>query len=129
VASAVNHRNCGVGEQIGHIFCNGSKFVVCGANDQQNWAFYVGEATPQWLLGPGASEPKTCRKACRSISKTICSLCCLLGQSRKEWVGQPLVNECVNADLFDVVSQRIVGNPASASLGVIGKTRRCANQH
>ncbi len=59
VAGAVNHRNRGVGEQLRHAVCNGSKFAVCGADDQQDRARNVSKPTPQWLLGAGASEPKT----------------------------------------------------------------------
>ena len=91
---------------------NGTKFGIVSADDEQDRTRDGDETVPERLLGSGASKPETRRQTRRRVAKPIAPHCGLGGQPSEQGVGKPLVDERLDAHVFEVVGQPLVGVPS-----------------
>ncbi len=99
------------------------------ARDHQYGHVELAQPVPQRLLRAGAGEPEARGQSRRRVGQPGPAVSLLRRQCREEGLGQPLVDEALDPDLDEVISERVVCPvPRLALDGVVDAGAR-AHQH
>ena len=91
-------------------------FVSCSPARTNTGTVDLAEPLPQRFLGARARGSQARRQAAGGVAEPVVAQCGLLREPGEEGVAEPFVDEGVDADRFDVVSEELVGCPASQAL-------------
>ena len=94
-------------------------FGSAAAGEDQRRHVEGREALPQRFLPARTRRAQARGQARRSVAEPVGALCRGRRQSREERIGQPFVDECLDADRFDARRQFLVGPATGAPLVVV----------
>ena len=97
-------------------------FASSLADDHEHRASDLAESVPERLLRPGARRPEARRQTGGGVAEPVLAHGRSRVQAGKQRIGEPLVDERLDADRLDVVGEFFVGTPSSR---LVPCRRRC----
>ncbi len=112
----------------GHALGERREFPVTGAGDQQHRGAQGRKPVPQRLLGAGAVQPQAGGKAVGGVGQPPGPPGPLRRQAGEQRLGEPTVQEPLQADPLELRGERLVGGPARGPHGRVVQAGRGADQ-
>ncbi len=129
VARRWNDRELGVGDASDETLTEFGELRVVFADEDEHRAVDLTEAVPERSLGARSRRPEAGGQTGCGVAEAVGSPGGCLGEPIEQRVGQPLVDECGNANLFDVIGEATVGAASSCAFVGIVDAGRGADQH
>ena len=126
--SSGHHVESRVGERSGEAGPEFAELGVVLTGKHQHRRRDPPEPTPERLLGSGSGRPQTRGEPDSRVAQSVCAQGGLRAESGEQGVGQPLVDEGLDADPFDAFREPLVGRSPCSPLRVVVDAGRRADQ-